>query len=101
MVYMIESQLAYVLDALRSMEEAGTEVVELRPETESAYNASLDRKLAGTVWNTGCSSWYFDAGGRNAALWPDWTWRFRRRTARFDAGSYLARPGVAATSAAA
>jgi cation diffusion facilitator CzcD-associated flavoprotein CzcO len=99
MVYMIESQLAYVLDALRSMEGTGTDVVELRPETESAYNASLDRKLAGTVWNTGCSSWYFDAGGRNAALWPDWTWRFRGRTARFDAGSYLARRGVAATSA--
>ena len=70
------------------MERSGAEVVELRPAVESAFNEQLDRKLAGTVWNTGCSSWYLDAGGRNAALWPDWTWRFRRRTARFDAERY-------------
>jgi cation diffusion facilitator CzcD-associated flavoprotein CzcO len=101
MVYMIESQIAYVLDALSSMERSGAEIVELRPAVESAYNEQLDRKLAGTVWNTGCSSWYFDAGGRNAALWPDWTWRFRRRTARFDAGSYVIRGGVPAAGAAA
>jgi cation diffusion facilitator CzcD-associated flavoprotein CzcO len=100
MVYMIESQIAYVLEALGSMRRDGAEVIELRPEVETTYNEELDRKLARTVWNTGCSSWYLDAGGRNAALWPDWTWRFRRRTARFDAGSYLARRGVAAPAAA-
>ena len=44
--------------------------------------------MEGTVWNTGCASWYLDDTGRNATLWPDWTWRFRRRTARFDPASY-------------
>ena len=40
--------------------------------------------MEGTVWNTGCASWYIDATGRNATIWPDWTWRFRRRSRRFD-----------------
>ncbi len=101
MVYMIESQIAYVLDALRVMAEDGMETVELRPEVEAAYNSRLDERMQGTVWNSGCASWYFDASGRNAALWPDWTWRFRRRSSRFDAKHYRMRPGVPATTVAA
>jgi cation diffusion facilitator CzcD-associated flavoprotein CzcO len=88
MVYMIESQIAYVLDALRTMDRSGASAVEVRPEAVEAYNAAIEEQLDGTVWNTGCASWYLDDTGRNATLWPDWTWRFRQRTARFDAGSY-------------
>jgi cation diffusion facilitator CzcD-associated flavoprotein CzcO len=92
MVYMIESQIAYVLGALRTMRERDAHAIEVRPEAERAYNEEVDRQLDGTVWNTGCASWYLDDTGRNATLWPDWTWRFRRRTARFDAASYELRP---------
>jgi cation diffusion facilitator CzcD-associated flavoprotein CzcO len=100
MVYMIESQIAYIVDALRTMGEGSVEAVEVRPEAQAAYNAALDRRLDGTIWNTGCSSWYFDASGRNAALWPDWTWRFRRRTSRFDAENYRLRVGAGAAAGA-
>jgi cation diffusion facilitator CzcD-associated flavoprotein CzcO len=88
MVYMIESQVAYVLDALRVMDERGAEAVDVRPETVEAFNDRLEDQLSGTVWNTGCASWYLDDTGRNATLWPDWTWRFRQRTARFDPVEY-------------
>jgi cation diffusion facilitator CzcD-associated flavoprotein CzcO len=89
MVYMIESQIAYVLDALKVMRERGAKAVEVRPEVEEAFNAALSDQLDGTVWNTGCASWYLDDTGRNSTLWPDWTWRFRRRTARFDPAAYV------------
>jgi cation diffusion facilitator CzcD-associated flavoprotein CzcO len=88
MVYMIESQIAYVLDALRTMERAGADTVEVKPETVESYNEAIDGQLDGTVWNTGCASWYLDDTGRNATLWPDWTWRFRQRTARFDPAAH-------------
>jgi cation diffusion facilitator CzcD-associated flavoprotein CzcO len=88
MVYMIESQIAYVLDALRTLERSGADAVEVRPEAVTAFNQAIEEQLDGTVWNTGCASWYLDDTGRNATLWPDWTWRFRQRTARFDAGNY-------------
>jgi cation diffusion facilitator CzcD-associated flavoprotein CzcO len=88
MVYMIESQIAYVLGALRSIRERGAHAIEVRADVERAYNEGIDRRLDGTVWNTGCASWYLDDTGRNATLWPDWTFRFRRRTSRFDAASY-------------
>ncbi len=45
--------------------------------------------MRGTVWDVGgCSSFYLDSTGRNATLWPDWTWRFRRRAKRFDTAAY-------------
>jgi hypothetical protein len=94
MVYMIESQIAYVMDALRTMDHAGAAAVEVRREAVESYNQAIDQQLDGTVWNTGCASWYLDDTGRNATLWPDWTWKFRQRTARFDAGNYeLVRTG--------
>jgi hypothetical protein len=89
MVYMIESQIAYVLDALRAMRERGAGVVEVRPEAEAKFNAEVQRRMQGTVWNTGCTSWYQDEKGNNPTLWPDWTWRFRQRTARFDPNEYV------------
>ena len=88
MVYMIESQIAYVLDALRTMDREHADGVEVRADAVASFNGAIEEQLDGTVWNTGCASWYLDDTGRNATLWPDWTWRFRQRTARFDAPSY-------------
>jgi cyclohexanone monooxygenase len=87
-VFMIESQIAYVLDAVRHIERTG-EVVEVRPDAEGAWDAGVQRAMSRTVWTTGgCASWYLDERGRNTTLWPGSTWRFRRRTARFDPAAY-------------
>ncbi|MEO8689739.1 MAG: NAD(P)/FAD-dependent oxidoreductase [Solirubrobacteraceae bacterium] len=88
MVYMIESQVAYVMDALRYMARHGADTVQVRAEVAARSNADLDERMASTVWNTGCASWYVDDTGRNATLWPDWTWRFRQRTASFDPADF-------------
>jgi cation diffusion facilitator CzcD-associated flavoprotein CzcO len=88
MVYMIESQVAYVIEALRTMRARGADLAEVRRDVADRFNAELDRRMQGTVWTTGCSSWYLDDTGRNATLWPDWTFAFRRRTARFDPAHY-------------
>jgi cation diffusion facilitator CzcD-associated flavoprotein CzcO len=99
MVYMIESQIAHVIEALRVMRERGAETIEVRAEAQERYNAALERKLDGTVWNTGCASWYLDHTGRNATIWPDWTWRFRRRAARLNPAEYALEAPVAAPQA--
>jgi len=89
MVYMIESQVAYVLDAVLTLRARDLRSVEVRREVEARYNEALQRRLAGTVWQTGgCTSWYQRRDGRNTTLWPGYTFEFRRRTRRFDAESY-------------
>ena len=42
----------------------------------------------GTVWQTGCDSWYVDDAGNNPNNWP-WLWAtYKRRTARVDPAAY-------------
>jgi cation diffusion facilitator CzcD-associated flavoprotein CzcO len=88
-VFMIESQIAYVLDALRTMRRRGAGTLEVREGAQAAYNAELDRMTKGTVWVTGgCTSYYIDRNGHNSALWPTYTWPFRRRLREFDVAAY-------------
>jgi hypothetical protein len=58
----------------------------------AAYNLRLQRKLPGTVWGSGCSSWYLDSAGRNLTLWPGFTFQFRRRTRRFRRRDFIIAP---------
>ena len=89
LIYMIESQVDYTLDALRYLRRTGVAAVEVRPEAQAAYNRDVQRRMRGTVWTTGgCASWYLDAHGHNTTLWPGFTWRFRRATRRFQPAEY-------------
>ena len=88
MIYMLESQFEYVLDALRVMDERSLCSVDVRPEAQAAFNARLQERMASTVWASGCSSWYLSPDGSNGTLWPDFTFRYRRRTRRFDGHAY-------------
>ena len=88
-VYMLESQMNYAVDAVRTTHALGTPEFEVRAEAQAAYNDELQARLARTVWNTGgCGSWYFDRNGRNSIQWPGFTFEYRRRTRRFDAAAY-------------
>jgi hypothetical protein len=89
LVFMIEAQIEYTIGALRAMDGRRAATVEVRREPFRTYNDDIQTKMRGTVWNSGgCASWYFDAEGRNTTLWPDFTWKFRQRTRRFDAEHY-------------
>jgi hypothetical protein len=89
MVYMIESQVAHVLGALTGMAAAGANRIEVRHDAYERFNRQLDGRMQGTVWDTGgCTSFYVDRTGRNATIWPDFTWRFRHRTRQSPLEAY-------------
>jgi cation diffusion facilitator CzcD-associated flavoprotein CzcO len=89
MIFMIESQLEYVLDCLRVMRERGARTFEVLEDAVDRYNDYLDGRMEGTVWTAGqCQSWYLDDTGRNTTLWPSYSWTYRRQMRRFDAQAY-------------
>ena len=89
MVLMIESQIDYIRDAVRTMATHRYAAVEPRRDVQDAWNTDLQRRMKRTVWNTGgCSSWYLDEHGRNTTLWPRTTYTFRSQLSRFDVASY-------------
>ncbi|MFC8528341.1 flavin-containing monooxygenase [Nocardia sp. NPDC057227] len=88
-IFMIESQIGYIVDALRTAQRAGARRVELRPEVQTEFLAEMRRRSADTVWLTGgCDSYYTTADGANSGLYPNWSFEYRRRTSRFDIDSY-------------
>jgi hypothetical protein len=89
MVFIIESQVAYLRDAIATMRANGYAALEPRAEAQGRWNTDVQRRLKRTVWNTGgCSSWYLDSEGRNTTLWPRATFTFRRLLASFDPTAY-------------
>ena len=89
MVFIIESQVAYIRDAIRTMRLNQYATVEPTAVAQQEWNDDLQRRMKRTVWNTGgCSSWYLDAHGRNTVLWPRSTFTFRRLLAEFDVAAY-------------
>ncbi|HET7230291.1 MAG TPA: NAD(P)/FAD-dependent oxidoreductase [Longimicrobium sp.] len=100
-LYMLEAQIDHVLGALRHMRDAGLGALEPRADAQAAYVAEVDRRMRGTVWvSGGCRSWYIDATGRNSTLWPDTTYAFRKRVARFRSHEYRGEPAREAAPAA-
>ncbi|MDO9236766.1 MAG: NAD(P)/FAD-dependent oxidoreductase [Aquabacterium sp.] len=89
MVYMIESQVNYVIDAVRTMKAQGLAVVDVRPEVQAQFVKKTQKRLAATVWGSGCKSWYINESGKNTTLWPGFTFRYRAATNRFTPGDYV------------
>jgi cation diffusion facilitator CzcD-associated flavoprotein CzcO len=89
MIFMMESQFAYVLDAIKTMRARNIKSVEVRRDVAARFNEGLQKRLENTVWNTGgCSSWYLTHSGKNTTAWPGFTFEFRLKTRRFDDASY-------------
>jgi cation diffusion facilitator CzcD-associated flavoprotein CzcO len=88
LVFMIEAQVDYIVAALRRLRGSGRRTLEVRAEVQARSYADVQRRLKGTVWASGCRSWYLNAEGRNDALWPGSTLDYWRRTLRFDGENY-------------
>lgn len=88
MIFMIEAQISYTLDALRYMRRQGVTSIDVRPSVVRSFNERVQHRMRHTIWTSGCASWYLDARGRNSTLWPGFTWEFWLRTRRFDPARY-------------
>ncbi|SDE39756.1 flavin-containing monooxygenase [Rhodococcus tukisamuensis] len=89
MVFMIESQINYLVDALETIDRHGIGTIEVRQDAQDQYNRELQAKLSRSVWNNGgCASWYLDKHGNNTTLWPGFTFEFRSMLRKFDLAAY-------------
>jgi cation diffusion facilitator CzcD-associated flavoprotein CzcO len=89
-IYVIETQIDYVLGALEHLAATAGGVLEVTPQAVQSSMRDIDERARGTVWTTGgCTSWYRDEQtGRVTLLWPDSAVAFRRRNATFDITAY-------------
>ncbi len=88
-VFMIESQVRYVIECLRLLSRTGARALDVRPRAQRGYNDRLRARLDPLVWSAGgCRSWYLDEHGVNRTLWPGFTFEYWARTRRVKPGAY-------------
>lgn len=73
-----EVQADYIMQIVGKMQRGEFKSVEPREDATRAFNAALRTAAQGTVWASGCQSWYLDANGV-PALWP-WSYGEFRKT---------------------
>lgn len=87
-IFMIECQVDYIVQALKNLQDRGQPVLHLRADVQRDGYAVVQQKMKGTVWSSGCKSWYQHADGHIDTLWPGYTWEYWLKTRRFRAADY-------------
>ncbi|MGA7834732.1 MAG: NAD(P)/FAD-dependent oxidoreductase [Acidimicrobiales bacterium] len=87
-IFMHESQLNYATKAIEVALHSDA-LVEPKAHLAERWTRDLREKLPTTVWGTGCSSWYLNEEGANTTIWPDFTFKYRQATRRFDPRDHL------------
>jgi cation diffusion facilitator CzcD-associated flavoprotein CzcO len=82
-IFMHESQLNYATHAIWAAVKSDA-LIEPKQHIARRWTRDVRAKLPGTVWGTGCSSWYLNSDGDNTTIWPDFTFAYRRATRRFS-----------------
>jgi hypothetical protein len=87
-VYMLESQFSYILDAVKTLQQRDLRFVDVRSQVQGVYNRWVQKQIKNTIWDAGCTSWYKTASGKNTNNWPGFTLVYRHKTRRFDSQDY-------------
>jgi cation diffusion facilitator CzcD-associated flavoprotein CzcO len=82
-IFILEAQFHYVLAALRHMCRHRIKKLEVRRQVMDDYNARLQRDLADSMWQGGCTSYFRDASGKITTQWPHHSFRYWALTRRF------------------
>lgn len=70
-VDIMESQMIYLLQYIDAIEKLpANAALDLKQEIQDKHNEELQKQFTGTVWASGCKSWYLDRNGKNVTLYP-------------------------------
>lgn len=89
-LFVIEAQMRYIMNSLRALRRSGRDSIEVCPRAEDAYTTMVHREMQRTVWKTGgCQSWYQSRSGHIVAMFPGFSFTFRRLASRFRPGHHI------------
>jgi cation diffusion facilitator CzcD-associated flavoprotein CzcO len=94
MVFMIEAQARYALQAIQAIRRRNLRYLDVREPVQRAFTDRIQAKLRGSVWNSGCTSWYVGKDGYNLTVWPFFTFQYWWQTRRLALSEYELVPAV-------
>ena len=89
-LFLIESQMMYITRSLDALAKTKHQTIEVSAEAESKYTQHIHSEMERTVWQTGgCNSWYKSRAGKVIAMFPGFSFSFRRLAKKFKKGDHI------------
>ena len=88
LVVMIEAQFNYVMDAIQKIKKQNIKYIDVKETVQTEFCKTMQDKMVGTAWTSGCNSWYLSDSGKNFTIWPDYTFNYIRQTKKIDLADY-------------
>jgi len=78
-LFIIESQLKYILNCIQQAKKQNKKVIEVTEKAEQDYTTLIHKEMEKTVWHKGgCNSWYKSKSGKIIAMFPGFSFTYRR-----------------------
>ncbi|MBD2859519.1 NAD(P)/FAD-dependent oxidoreductase [Spongiibacter sp. KMU-158] len=85
-IFVIEAQLNYIAKAIKSVVSGGHRAIEVTEQAEENYTQMIHSEMEKTVWKSGgCNSWYQSKSGHVIAMFPGFSFTYRRMASAFKA----------------
>jgi cation diffusion facilitator CzcD-associated flavoprotein CzcO len=98
-LFMVENEITYIVDAITRIRRENIARFEVKPAVQDAFVDEMHARAQHGAWvDGGCKSYYTNDRGMNAGLYPDWSFFYRWRTARWDKHNYLVQKAAADTT---
>ncbi len=89
-LFLIESQMHYIMKCINSLKQKNKNVIEVKAEAEEKYTHHIHQEMTKTVWQSGgCNSWYKSKSGKVIAMFPGFSFTYRRWTNNFKVADHL------------
>lgn len=83
-IFIIESQMKYIMKAIAQAKKNDNQVIEVKADAEEDYTTMIHEEMKKTVWDHGgCNSWYKSKSGKVIAMFPGFSFTYRRLASDF------------------
>ncbi len=83
-LFLIESQMCYIINSIKNVEKRNKKTVEVKDFAEERYTNHIHSEMQKTVWQSGgCNSWYKSKSGKVIAMFPGFSFTYRRWAKKF------------------
>jgi cation diffusion facilitator CzcD-associated flavoprotein CzcO len=91
-IFMIECQANYVISAVKNMAKLNLKTLDLKANKMVEFADYLKARLATSVWEKDCDSWYKNEAGKVTNNWPDFTYIYKDATQKINLEDYDVTP---------
>lgn len=78
-LFIIEAQMNYIMSSIKALKQQNKTVISVKPDAEQRYTKHIHDEMEKTVWKSGgCNSWYKSESGHVIAMFPGFSFTYRR-----------------------